>query len=912
MELNKIKEGSLKYNKLKMEGVMKKQFLSLVMVLAFMCIASFAFAQGSSQSTDNTQPQPPAANAGGSLSQNTDVGITSGTNLNAITSRISAVYNYSGGQLIAVGDAARGITLISNGKAFATLSYDPTNSSYSVASVNLSGLDWNKINSGPGATAVDKLTNFLEGLGIPAKDLQTQPAVYTASGALVNFTANTSDTEVSSQTGGKYATLDAYLNRGSEPVAWLQTAVDSLTNGINQGISINFSASGGATLTTMTNGQATATYNATLGFDGKMFQSAAYYYTNGFLTSVSNFTYEVSYDSASQNFIDGYNTWVGNNPTYTTTVGGSTVATTASQDANSMSYYVNNVLSGGTNNSDYKAYSDISDKLSKGSADFKISTTTTFYNSYGQASYVTQDGSTISTYNYSTNGSLVSSVDLTTNMKTLYVNGQASQVLNSSGSVVSQYNYNNNGTINNVVGYNNGTMVTVTAFAFNKELATANLSNGPESADQIRNAYVQMTTTPNIDNNTLYTIAQNNHLTTIQAYAGQLNNTNFINFVLSGTVTGSTTAATTPDSDLTTSLAVMNRCNNGISPVATASLVFGLQTNTTYTDDGITFQDKQVTDSSGNVTTVTAKEQLQEYIVAKATTTGHDSELVVEVNGSTQPLVNSSGQFNTYTAADGTTKTYSASDLDLTHSLTAGKGHDVQSTTVTNPILNVDTNVNAYGATVFSLTGANINLNKINGNNTTTSTTDYGGYDDPAVVGTVDSFVGANGQNVVMKDGKAYTVNKDGSQTEYNGQIYAKVDASGVNMMDGSGFKAANGEEILVGLSASQASQLSIGKEAMFMGDVQKSVNGTLTMSINTSYNVKVGDKTYDGMVTGNDVQSAKAEIQSESSKAVDGDSKYAWMNTNTQTNRGLFGLGSGSYLNDWVSGWQILAGMKS
>jgi hypothetical protein len=98
------------------------------------------------------------------------------------------------------------------------------------------------------------------------------------------------------------------------------------------------------------------------------------------------------------------------------------------------------------------------------------------------------------------------------------------------------------------------------------------------------------------------------------------------------------------------------------------------------------------------------------------------------------------------------------------------------------------------------------------------------------------------------------------------GKTYAIVNASSINIMDGSGFQTAQGETVLVEVSAEAKSSIeaqiqnSDDRKIMFMGDVTEGVSkdsngkGYLTMVMNTSYSggVKQGTEA---------VQEAKNEI---------------------------------------------------
>jgi hypothetical protein len=138
------------------------------------------------------------------------------------------------------------------------------------------------------------------------------------------------------------------------------------------------------------------------------------------------------------------------------------------------------------------------------------------------------------------------------------------------------------------------------------------------------------------------------------------------------------------------------------------------------------------------------------------------------------------------------------------------------------------------------------------------------------------------------------------------------LSANGINMMDGSGFAAADGEEIMINISSlsdEELTSLSQNGSGLFMGDVEKTQSGQYLMTINKNYNVEVNGISFKGFVTGENMSAALQEVDAQSKAALNGEAKYGWMNANTEANRAIFGLNSGSYLNDWKAGWSILAG---
>lgn len=817
----------MQLKKIKMEGVMKK-IMSCVVALAFIMSVGlnvgFASVDQTSSSSGFTLP---IVNDGGMNTGN----VNKDPQISGTISRITAVFNYNAGQLISIGGADRGVTLISNGKALASLSYN-LDGTYTIASLNLDGLDYAKVEKAGG------LKNFLLALGISEKALQAQPTVFDSKGNPVNITADTDPAKIKELTG--YDSFEAYASRPATDVAWLSLAEKTLSSGINHGISINFGASGGASLTVLENGRPQASYAATLDAKGNLFKTADYNYVNGFLDSVTSYSYEIDYlgsdpenGAKAQAYKDEETKWLAENP--------------GKKEADFADQY--------KNSENKAAYEKI---MKNNNVQYKIAATVTKYDAYGRAAHVSKDGQTTVEYKYGINGSLLSSYDARTEMTTNYVNGQASQVKNNKGYLVNQYNYNPNGTLNNVTSYNNNTAVTITAFKFNKELATANLSNGYISADGIRAAYAQLTD-PNTKPGDYAKIIADNHLTDVQAYAEHLKNENFIKFLID--------AGGKKDGTADLALKVMQNNYNGLGPIASASFVFGQKD--TYSVDG---------------KTSLSLEEVKQRMYDTMSASQRASQLK-DADG--KAIVDSNGNFLEGKGVNDISIEQSASKDKQYHNITQNS----------TGILTVNTTVNSYGASAFSL--------ESECNTGVKETKSLGGYSDPAVVGVVNEFVDANGQTI--GDINAYI------EQNPNVKVFAKVDPkgedNGINMMDGSGhfFQPVKGEMIFIEITSDMASELSIGDRAMFMGDVAPNEFGEWQMRSNEEYSITVKGTTYNGFVAGKDLKDAITEVQSESVKAMNGESKYAWMNTNTSDNRSIFQLGVTSYLNDWRIGWDKL-----
>ena len=148
--------------------------------------------------------------------------------------------------------------------------------------------------------------------------------------------------------------------------------------------------------------------------------------------------------------------------------------------------------------------------------------------------------------------------------------------------------------------------------------------------------------------------------------------------------------------------------------------------------------------------------------------------------------------------------------------------------------------------------------------------------------------------NAVMETDPAVKGSYQGT-VEIDGKTYVKVSASEVNIMDGNGFQAADGETVLVDIDSldedtkNQIMNMKEGEEIMFMGDVRKSADGkSFTMAVNTNYS--------GGVAMGSDISKMREAIQNEN---------LDWVKKNTAINSAL--IGDQNIGGDWKSGWNIL-----
>ncbi|MCL1971566.1 MAG: hypothetical protein FWG57_01080 [Endomicrobia bacterium] len=237
-----------------------------------------------------------------------------------------------------------------------------------------------------------------------------------------------------------------------------------------------------------------------------------------------------------------------------------------------------------------------------------------------------------------------------------------------------------------------------------------------------------------------------------------------------------------------------------------------------------------------------------------------------------------------------------------------GRTIRAEQTTVKGTRISHTITVMNHGAQAYSVKGASFDRDLQPGVTETVESFEFREArivnSDPAVFGTIGAYYDVFGN--VIEDVVAFR------KANPDAIIYAMLSANGINMMDGSGFAAADGEEIMINISSlsdEELTSLSQNGSGLFMGDVEKTQSGQYLMTINKNYNVEVNGISFKGFVTGENMSAALQEVDAQSKAALNGEAKYGWMNANTEANRAIFGLNSGSYLNDWKAGWSILAG---
>jgi hypothetical protein len=840
--------------KIKTEGVMRKKIMSCVMALVFtMSIATNVFAAESYNFGDGASGPSGITNSNANGTNTGSVPIGAQDKIDNITQ----IYGYAAGQMVSIVSADGSISLLSGGRLFVTLSSN-LDGTYTVSGINLTGSDWDAISKMDGATEKEKLKNYLISLGIPATAMEAQPAVYDNNGNPLQITPR----EI--KVGDEMKTIYVRSDTAAGDDGYTESddvGYDAYVAHINRpkedvawlekaASHLQNGITTGISINFGGSGGATATF---LEYGQQKFTYSATLGPDGQLFKMQEFNYSAT----------GFLTSITNYNFKITFTGDA--AAGAQKYADGLADYLANhpdkteddyiqTLPDKDKNSDYQAYCTAH---SEGNYKYEKDTTTIHIDEYGRQAYITDSkGTTTTTYHYEINGSLTQVKDLVTGTTQNFVNGQISSVWNKDGGLIQAYNYNTNGTINNVVTYNEGKAVQMEVYSQNKALMTVSLAHGDMTADQARLGYFKMKE-PGKTFDDLFAMAKEYHVITMNVYAEDAKNVALMNFVLNpGGQGNAQTAQLAYD--------VMLKNANGIAPIGSASFSWG--TGVVQKDGYYSIGDKQFK----------TKEELIDYL---STTTPYKDY-----------LRDSDGK-----------ETTDKSKVDLDKSFEAMKSHggmqDIKYTTAeTADVLTVNFNVNAKGATSFSFK----NDYKYNQKAANTETKMH----DPAVVGTVNAYYDADGN--IIEDIVAYR------EANPDAQIFVKINAEGINMMDGNGFQPAEGEEIMIDISSLSNEELSALAESgkgLFMGDVNKTSEGQYVMTINKNYNVEVNGKNYGGFVTGADLNAAVAEVDAQSKLAENGESKYAWMNTNTAANRALFGLGSGSYLNDWKAGWSILAG---
>jgi len=304
---------------------------------------------------------------------------------------------------------------------------------YTITSLNISGSDIKAIQKAGG------LKNFLLGLGIDPSSLEVSKS------RNFSFVDENGDP------------VDKAEDAAKEDVAWLQIAEDWAAQGGNYSFSINFEAEGGAQVTLLENGQPQEVYGTV---NGQAYCMTEYQYENGVLKRV------VSAQIKSEPAGEGDNAEAKFGLEFTVTVMDQYGRESYSYAAEAVKGADGKVKKDGFGNSVYKEIEYTKKKKVEGN-DGNIF--------FSEDEGNTGSGHTVD-YEYSANGSLISSIDHTSGQTTYYSNGKPSYVMYE-GQVISNYFYSNTGLLECIKNYNGGVATSMTVFdEFGRQMGSVSLT----------------------------------------------------------------------------------------------------------------------------------------------------------------------------------------------------------------------------------------------------------------------------------------------------------------------------------------------------------------------------------------------------------------------------------------------------
>lgn len=365
--------------------------------------------------------------------------------LDALKDRISAVFHYESGMLVSVNDANGNTSLYDSGKFRMSVSITGEVVALSLYASDKTVLA-TKYNNDISAFLKDAFgisEDQLKGGAEAGGTTTISAAEYDELGDKTGWTLN--------DDGSTYS--KTFEDKDAVSVKWLGTVADWLKSGDSNSVSINFAASGGASVTLLENGKA----QTTVAWDGETIEN--YNYVGGFLKYVDSKNYS-ALTAAQYDALDA-----ADKDDYSLKVDGSGARTYVSEKWSRTVY----------------------DSKGRASA---------VYNLIGSGSSATLGTMTVK-YNYDDDvvvngvtthtgtGALKSTVDLTTNVTTEIVAGKQMRSYNEASQVVTKWDYNANGTINTVMSNNNGAWST-TAYENGRALI---VGSGQMSGDDLRNEY---------------------------------------------------------------------------------------------------------------------------------------------------------------------------------------------------------------------------------------------------------------------------------------------------------------------------------------------------------------------------------------------------------------------------------------
>lgn len=821
---------------------------------------------------------------------------------NDMTTRISAVFNYTAGIVTSAIDADRNITIYDQGRFRATLGYND-DGTYTITAFAVYGSDWAKISGFSGSTDGEKLKNFLLHMGVSESALQAY--------------AKDDDGNFIAEDGSILTEDDIAEGKAGKmvDVSWLDQAAQQLKKGINHSISINFTAQYGASVTYSVNGKQLET----IAYDGSAIQTF-HYNAAGTLESITQLTYEADtsdasnvntttttsdrtvsadattsgtttdgqtgmtrYTVASGSTVNVSRTNVDGNSTQTAEV--AVTYTDESGERHSRNVTLSDVsISGGRLKGKYNGQefnvrvgsatnTETSTSQTKRQNNVKMNAVynTIHCDEWGRQSYVTNsNGDITARYSYSSNGSITSSWDASSNSMTYYTGGKAAFVMNDAGFITTRYFYHENGSLDGVMSYNydadTGTVnaTSMTAYRWGNVIGSANLADTqpgqPRTFDQLRAA-----------------------VDYIKAHPGEA-----IDSLKAG--------ATLTDAE-----------TREIQGIKFADVNDEESNESTYSDDARKkYNDIMSKNTSrfGNITSIAIYE-------SDLKNTALMSAFGINANDMTNMLKASNGysavgnlgltidviEFDTDTVDGGTntervTKNTEAGDSGKARGTFLRSSTNLNSETTRNGIvgqqLKATLTVMDHGGQKYQANCEPITLREAVNQiitNTTTVTNQYSA--DPVVTGTlvtsqndlqkIADTLKTDDNNVTIEDGVIVVTDKDGNVTKY-----AAVKDGQINMMEGSGFTSMDGETMLVDVSELSDSEIADMKSAgtvMFMGNVAYTESGQLAIAMDRSYGggYKFG--------TEKEIKDEMARIERVANGEEPAGANDAWISENTAAN---------------------------
>lgn len=519
---------------------------------------------------------------------------------------------------------------------------------------------------------------------------------------------------------------------------------------------------------------------------------------------------------------------------------------------------------------------------------------------------------------YSANGTAISQTDYTTNNVTYYANNKPSYVVNAQGTTIGLYSYSDNGVIQayfNAEGTdNNGNKVgTTTIFdKWGRSLftATGGLTDGdnPFKNQSARNDLIAEYNKGIADGSfTGSDFTYNNETGGYEPVAGTGTR------IVSVSIYADQILDTNNQAIMTNGFIDMNKVNQFLTPGKVDSIIKNNLSGFGYTQADII---NMLKFSNGTNTALASTK------IANSTWDGDNIPGKDGVTGTSDysNASTTSTSVTNKTAKSLGTHTYGSLQQSSTNTTVHAAG-----VTYTNTIM-------LGGASAYS------KEHHVVTDVYEATVTNQVYEKDPAVEGELWPSEGTSEEEIIamaeklgidVNDEEAMADLRNGFYTASDGQTYAIVKADSINIMDGEGFRSAEGETVLVAVDNTTKNKIvnsinnSGDRKIMFMGDVRESSTGYLTMAMNTSYD--------GGFVQGSAaVEEEKNKISETSAKVASaryayesGDMSKAeydqivkdagWIGTNTDENLDSFAKGNFSWDNNKTANenlrdaWKVL-----